>query len=340
MKTGWWKLLAVLLLLIASIAALWVPLAPDLVHVTPDRIDAGPVELTVTGYNTRFSEVDLVAIENDGQRLCAIGMDLLDDTHLKARFMVPIGLRADLSDLIVGDLRYKGALFTQSKGSGIQSQACPPGSLTKTTPPAASRFEFPNRSILYESIRNLCFHVPMWFAMIVLMAISVVYSIRVLGSNSLEQDQAALSAVRVGLLFCSLGLITGALWARATWGAVWTNDVKLNGAAVTALIYLAYLVLRGSVPDPHKRARLAAIYNIFAFVLLVLFLFVVPRLNAIDSLHPGNGGNSGFNDLDLDNRLRVVFYPAVLGWVLLGTWMFNLHYRRSRLALRNDPWNA
>ena len=136
-------------------------------------------------------------------------------------------------------------------------------------------FVFPNRSILYESIRNLHFHVPMWFAMIALMGISLVFSIRTLASNSLDHDRAALSAMMIGLLFCALGLVTGALWARATWGAFWTNDVKLNGAAVTALIYLAYLVLRGSIPDAHKRARLAAIYNIFAFVLLVLFLSLI-----------------------------------------------------------------
>ena len=91
---------------------------------------------------------------------------------------------------------------------------------------------------------------------------------------------AADLSVRVGLLFCVMGLITGSLWARATWGAWWTNDVKLNGAAVSALIYLAYLVLRGSVPEPSKRARLAAIYNIFAFVLLapwsMILTFPIP----------------------------------------------------------------
>jgi heme exporter protein C len=95
-------------------------------------------------------------------------------------------------------------------------------------------------------------------------------------------------------------------------------------------------VLRGSIPDAYKRARLSAIYNIFAFVLLVLFLFVVPRLNAIDSLHPGNGGNSGFNDLDLDDRLRVIFYPAVAGWVLLGVWMVDLRTRAARLTEQMD----
>ncbi len=326
MKTGWWKLLAVVLLLVASMAALRVPLAPDLVHITPDRIAPGPVELSVTGYNTSFSADAAVFLENDSQRVCATQVEAIDATHLRARFDIPSGLRANLTDVQVGNLRYNGALFTDSLGNGIASSDC------GTTAAASTAFVFPNRSILYESIRNLCFHVPMWFAMIVLMGISVVYSIRGLSSNSLEHDRAAVSAVHVGLLFCFLGLLTGALWARSTWGAFWTNDVKLNGAAVTALIYLAYLVLRGSIPDLHKRARLAAIYNIFAFVLLVLFLFVVPRLNAIDSLHPGNGGNSGFNDLDLDNRLRTVFYPAVLGWILLGTWMFTLRDRAARIA--------
>lgn len=328
MKQGWWKLLAVVLLLAASIAALRVPLAPDLVHISPDRIAPGPAELVITGYNTGFTSGDPVYLENDSQRVCAASVDAVDATHIKARFDVPGGLRANLTDVIVGSLRYNGALFTDSLGNGIVSGSCTPKEHSE------AGFFFPNRSILYESIRNLCFHVPMWFAMITLMGISLVFSIRMLSSNSLDHDRAALSAMMIGLLFCFLGLVTGALWARATWGAFWTNDVKLNGAAVTALIYLAYLVLRGSVPDAHKRARLAAIYNIFAFVLLVLFLFVVPRLNAVDSLHPGNGGNSGFSDLDLDNRLRAVFYPAVLGWILLGTWMFTLRNRATRLAER------
>ncbi|MBK9515636.1 MAG: cytochrome c biogenesis protein CcsA [Flavobacteriales bacterium] len=231
-------------------------------------------------------------------------------------------------------MTYPGAFFTESLGEGIESGSCAP------TPPKLDLtglgFTFPNRSILYESIRNLFFHVPMWFTMIALMGIAFWQSIKVLGNTDLERDRAARSAVQVGLLFCGLGLVTGAVWARATWGAFWTNDVKLNGAAVTALIYLAYLVLRGSIPDLYKRARLAAIYNIFAFVLLVLFLFVVPRLNEIDSLHPGNGGNSGFNDLDLDNRLRIVFYPAVAGWVLLGIWMVDLRTRTARLIEQMD----
>lgn len=340
MKHWWWKLLSVMLLLAASVAALRVPLSPALVHVTPDRIAPGPVYLVVTGYNTRFvPDSTQVRITNGGERLCATDARVLSPTKVMARFMVPEGLRENLSDVLVvgpaqGALGLSSALFTGGTGNGAGTVDC---DTPKEASGTAKDFVFPNRNILYESIRNLCFHVPMWFAMIAMMGVSVWKSVRTLGSNALDDDLAALQAVRVGLLFCVLGLITGATWARATWGAWWTNDVKLNGSAVTALIYLAYLVLRGSVHDAHKRARLAAIYNIFAFVLLVMFLFVVPRLNAVDSLHPGNGGNDGFGDLDLDDRLRAVFYPACMGWILFAGWMYELRLRTERLKQRHDP---
>lgn len=329
---NWWKFLGIGLLLFASMAALWIPLSPALVHVSPDRIAPGTVEVAIAGFNTRFGATEHVYLENDSQRVCATSVSVVDERHLIATFNVPGGMRDNLTDVVVSGLRYNGALFTEGLGNGITEQPCEYKMEMMNSFPQDRHFTFPNRSILYESIRNLHFHVPMWFTMIVLMGISVWQSIRVLGSNSLQHDLAAEKAVHVGLVFCAMGLITGALWARATWGAFWTNDVKLNGAAVTALIYLAYLVLRGSVVDLHKRARLSAIYNIFAFVLLVMFLFVVPRLNAVDSLHPGNGGNSGFSDLDLDDRLRVIFYPAVTGWVLLGVWMYDLRVRTARLA--------
>jgi heme exporter protein C len=333
MKHWWWKIAAVVLLLSASIAGLWVPLSPALVHVHPDRLEVGPTKITVTGYNTRFGPGAYLRILNDGVALCPMAVEVSDPTHLRFSVDVPEGLKGAMSDLVVNDLTYTGAFYTAKTSTDVVPLECDDGVVPAQ---AEAGFTFPNRSILYESIRNLHFHVPMWFTMIVLMGISVWHSVKGLGGSDLAHDRAAVSAVHVGLLFCGLGLVTGAVWARATWGAFWTNDVKLNGAAVTALIYLAYLVLRGSIPDPAKRARLSGIYNVFAFVLLVLFLFVVPRLNAIDSLHPGNGGNSGFNDLDLDNRLRLVFYPAVLGWILLGVWMYDLRTRASRLAEQMD----
>jgi len=178
----------------------------------------------------------------------------------------------------------------------------------------------PRLAILNETERNLYFHVPMWFGMTIILLASVINSVRYLRNPSSRLDILAHESAKTGILLGVLGLMTGSLWARYTWGTWWTTDVKLNGAAVTMLIYAAYLVLRGSVRDEQQRARLSAIYNIFAFSAAIPLLFIMPRL-AEASLHPGMGGNPGFSKYDLDSAMRLVFYPAVIGWTLLGVWI-------------------
>lgn len=185
--------------------------------------------------------------------------------------------------------------------------------------------EVPRLPILHETIRNLYFHVPMWFTMIFLYLISVIYSVRYLSSNDQKHDLMAVEMVNTGIVFGLLGLGTGMIWANFTWGAPWPNDPKLNSAAISTLMYLAYVVLRGSLDEEQKRARISAVYNIFAFPVMIVLLFILPRMT--DSLHPGNGGNPGFNSYDLDSLMRLVFYPAVIGWILIGVWIATLRFR-------------
>lgn len=185
--------------------------------------------------------------------------------------------------------------------------------------------EVPRLPILHESIRNLYFHVPMWFTMIVLYLISVVYSIKYLSTGNEKHDLVAVEMVNTGIVFGFLGLATGMIWANYTWGSPWPNDPKLNSAAIATLMYMAYIVLRGSMDEEQKRAKISAVYNVFAFPVMIVLLFILPRLT--DSLHPGNGGNPGFNSYDLDSQMRLVFYPAVIGWILIGVWIANLRYR-------------
>jgi heme exporter protein C len=189
--------------------------------------------------------------------------------------------------------------------------------------------EVPRREILNESIRNLYFHVPMWFGMIILLGISVFYSIRYLSQADSKFDIIAVETVNAGMLFGVLGLLTGMLWAQFTWGKAWSGDPKQNGTAIGMLLYLAYLILRGSFNDDQQRARVSAIYNILAFPAFIALIFILPRMT--DSLHPGNGGNPGFNAYDLDSRMRLVFYPAVLGFSLLGIWIASLGIRAKVL---------
>lgn len=181
---------------------------------------------------------------------------------------------------------------------------------------------------LYGTIRNLFFHVPMWFGMMVMLITSVIYSIKFLHKPSIANDIYSAAFAKTGILFGILGMITGAIWANYTWGEPWSNDPKQIGAAIALLIYAAYFVLRNSIPDIDKRARIASVYNIFAFALLFPTIWIIPRM--VESLHPGGQGaegNPGMNGKDLDATMRLVFWPAVIGWTMLGVWITTLRIR-------------
>lgn len=137
-----------------------------------------------------------------------------------------------------------------------------------------------------------------------------------------------------------LGYLTGFLWVNVTWitdqsqslGSV-LKEPKLIGAAIALLIYGAYFVLRDSFTDIDKKARTGAVYNIFAFAMLFPSIWIIPRI--VGSLHPGapgsDSGNPALDKKDLDMNMRLVFYPAVIGWTLLGVWISTLKIRISTI---------
>lgn len=189
----------------------------------------------------------------------------------------------------------------------------------------------PRIHILEHTARNLYFHVPMWFTLMAAALVSAYHSLRYLQSGDPIRDLRAREAARVGIAFGLLGLATGIVWARFTWylgTSLWWNfDPKQSFVVIQLLIYGAYFVLRGAVEDPEKRGRVAAVYNLFACVTMPFLLYVLPR--QMESLHPGAEGNPAFSDIT-HPIMRLVFYPAVIGFIGLF-WV--LYTQRVRLAL-------
>lgn len=193
----------------------------------------------------------------------------------------------------------------------------------------------PRLPALEETIRNLYFHVCMWFGMMILFTVSVVNSIRYLRTFKLKYDIYARQYAAVGIVMGVLGYATGAIWMTYTWAdpnnptfqsfAALAREPKLIGAAIALLIYLAYMVLRDSISDMDKKARISSVYNIFAYAMLFPSIWILPRV--MDSLHPGREGNPALNTSDIDGSMRMVFYPAVIGWTLLGVWIATLKIR-------------
>ncbi|TXH22674.1 MAG: ABC transporter permease [Chitinophagaceae bacterium] len=195
--------------------------------------------------------------------------------------------------------------------------------------------KIPNLPVLGETSRNLFYHVGMWAAMMVLFTCSVVHSIKYLRTYDLKYDIYAKNYATTGILFGLLGYFTGVIWMSYTWAdpnnpsfqsfAAVVREPKIIGTVVALLIYFAYLILRDSVQDFDKKARVSAVYNIFAFAMLFPTLFIVPRL--LPSLHPGQDGNPALNFKDVSSPMRMIEYPAFIGWSLLGVWIATLKIR-------------
>lgn len=344
----WWKTTSVILLIYAIVAGLLVPLKPGIDRVLPDSALTGSrIDLQIHGYNTWYSRgntADIrVWLQYDSLRAIA-GTDIrvISDTTIAVSFQLPATLpnggESDMLNLIVshptdGVSLLPGAL-------DIEADTSAPFSAANWTDHPVEKlhvvrdFSYPYRNVIYETIRNTYFHVPMWFALMFMFLVSVVYSIKYLTRPDETSDQKAVAFTETGLLFGLLGLTTGMLWAHYAWGKAWSNDIKQLMTAVALLVYAAYFILRASFDEPEKGARLAAVYNIFAFASLVPLLYIVPRLFA--SLHPGATGNPAFGSQDLDNTMRLVFYPAIVGFTLLGVWIASIRYRILRLQQQAD----
>ena len=344
MSISWWKWLSALVVLTTLIVGLKTPLSPGIPNVNPTKLDYGATSVTVTGYNTHFqkaSESLQIWVKNGDAIFCPYETAIVDENTMRASFSITEVLEGAFFDLYVnndidGTLFLPQAFLQNGMEVGLKpdkTEKC----LDQISVIEAETYDFPNQPILNETIRNILVHVPSWFAMILVMLVSLIYSIKYLNNSKLEFDTRAETAAHAGLLFAFIGLATGSFWARFTWGAWWVSDPRLNGAALGVLVYLAYFVLKSSVSDREKSARLAAVYNIFAFTMMILFIMVLPRMT--DSLHPGVGGNPAFSQYDLDDNLRLVFYPAVAGWMGLALWIAQLRYRMIILRLRRKTRN-
>lgn len=331
-----------MLLLYVLTIGLLAPLAPGVTMTdTTDARTGQWLRMVVTGYNTSYASAQEVRawLELDSAyAICATEVKALNEQQLALGFELPNDLPSD-KHIVPATL----ILNNEVDGSSVLPDAVfvKRDSLTDSTNVASwtdcavaglyanARYDYPFRNILVETIRNLYFHVPMWFGMIFIFLASMIFSVRHLRGGKALDDIRARTFATVGILYGLMGIVTGGIWAQYTWGSFWSFDVKQNMSAIALLIYMAYFVLRGSFEDYDKSARIGAVFNIFAFAAMIPLLFIIPRMTA--SLHPGNGGNPGFGGEDLDNTMRTVFYPAVIGWTLLGFWISQLLYRFERV---------
>ena len=193
--------------------------------------------------------------------------------------------------------------------------------------------------VLGPTTRVLYFHIPAAWVTVLALGVSMVQSVLYLRTRKLEHDDHAAAAAEIGLLFCITAAVSGAMWAKAMWGAYWNWDPRETSIFFIMLIYAAYLALRAAVDDPARRARLSAVYSAIAFVAVPFLIFIVPRIYF--TLHPDPLINTR-GKVDMDPRIRWVFLAMLLGVTGVYAWVQQLRVRVVRLErrLHQNEWSS
>jgi heme exporter protein C len=123
--------------------------------------------------------------------------------------------------------------------------------------------------------RIIFFHVPAAITAMLCSAVAFVASILFLLTKNFKHDAVAVASTEVGLAFLAANLVTGSIWGRIIWGIWWTWDARLTSALVCWLLYAGYLMLRHAIEEPTARARIAAVFNIFAFADVPIVFFSI-----------------------------------------------------------------
>lgn len=196
---------------------------------------------------------------------------------------------------------------------------------------AAFLYVQPAKGFIGESSRIVFFHVPMAWVAVLAFLVSCVTSVMYLRRRDPRDDIRASVSAGLGLLFAVLATTTGAVFAKIMWGAYWNWDPRQTSITILLLIYAAYFALRGAIDDPERRASLAAVYAILAFVTVPFLVFVVPRIYW--SLHPDTIINTrGANEFD--SRYTQVLMASLVGFTCLYVWLYTIGCRIEEIRQR------
>ena len=179
-------------------------------------------------------------------------------------------------------------------------------------------FVAPTEETMGDIQRIFYYHVPSAFAAFLCFFLNLVASLFYLKSRTLKADALALASAEVGIVFCTVVLVTGPLWARPVWGIWWTWDARLTSTLLLWLIYVSYLLLR-RFSTAGQTPVLAAVLSVFGSIDVV---FVYMSIRWFRTQHPQPVMGPGGGGLDprmahalLWNFVAFVCWGALLVWI-------------------------
>lgn len=182
-------------------------------------------------------------------------------------------------------------------------------------------YELPIIPGLEDKARIVFFHVPTAWVSVIAFLSALYYGIKYLRTKDFLFDVKSSTSASLGFLFCVLATITGAIWAKFSWGTYWNWDPRQTSIFILLLIYGAYFALRSSVENEEKKATLSAVYSIIAGLTVPFFVFIMPRI--VSSLHPDPIINPQAK-INMNSTMFVISIMSLIGFTGIYVWMFKL----------------
>jgi heme exporter protein C len=222
-------------------------------------------------------------------------------------------------------------------GSDLTDRLLPPATIVAMMAALYLVIAVPSDAFQGPVQRIFYVHMAMWLATFTAFAMVGVASLMYLWKRAPHWDNFGRAAAELGLLFCTLGLATGCIWAKPIWGTWWTWDPRLTLTLVLWMIYAAYLLLRNLATEPSQGATLAAILGVSGVVDLYLINRAVYWWRGI---HPAviatREGGTGL----ADPMMRITLVVCMLAFFLLFLWLLRLRLRSARLQNDVDDLRA
>jgi len=317
-RPHWWRWIVITGILVTTVFSLFPPIGGTFTDVViTDRMDSSkyvPWFAVVTGSDADASDVVTMTDYRD------------------SRVVVAVQTTPETASLLHSG-QYKGrTLIVPVRRRGDDMHAVSQPNAALIVDPMVT---LPYIVGLEERARLIFFHVPMSWVATIAYLISMVYAIMYLRMRKLDSDTKSMAAASIGTLYAVLATITGSLWARFNWGSFWNWDPRETSIFLLLLVYAAYFLLRNSIDDPVRKARLSASYSVVAFITVPFLIFILPRL--LPGLHPGSSDDVNAGPLlspksDALNTTNLVVYGlSLFSFTLVYYWLMNIRIRLETL---------
>lgn len=182
----------------------------------------------------------------------------------------------------------------------------------------------PREVLMGEVQRVFYFHVAAGWVGALSFLVTLIAGVLYLSTRDVRWDRVAVSSVEIGVVFTTMNVVSGSIWARPVWNTWWTWDPRLTTASVMWLLYVAYLMLRQGLDDLHRRRRFASIYGIVAFVSVPLTFLAIRIWRTIHPVVIGSNDPDAEGQFDMNSRMQHAFLLSLLTFTALyGTLLWH-----------------